>query len=97
MDPKIGPDSGPVIRILLKPDLEAQFWVPKTDPKLGPKIVQKIKQVVGKSTHKKSTQGGQKMPDERKPGRLEIIILWVQALACFPSSRFHIAAKANTF
>ena len=30
-------------RILLKPDSEAQFWVPKTEPKMGPKIEQKSK------------------------------------------------------
>jgi len=69
MDPKIGPDSGPVIRILLKPDLEAQFWVPKKDPKLGPKIVQKNKQVVGKSTHTKNRpKGGKKCPTKESQG-----------------------------
>ena len=41
MDPKMGLSFGPTIRILLKPDFEAQFWVPKTGPKMGPKIEQK--------------------------------------------------------
>ena len=46
MDPKMGLSFGPTTRILLKPDSEAQFWVPKTDPKMGPKIEQKSKKQV---------------------------------------------------
>ena len=37
MDPKMGPIFGLTIRILLKTDSEAQFWVPKVDPKMAPK------------------------------------------------------------
>ena len=98
MDPKMGLSFGPTIRILLKPDSEAQFWVPKTDPKMGPKIEQKNQKKLEETREKKrAAKGTQKGPHTRKPGHLEIIILWVHTLACFPKSRLQVAAEVHTY
>ena len=39
----------------------------------------------------------QKGPRARKPQHLEITILWVHILACFPNSCLQVAAKVNTY
>ena len=94
--PKMGPSFGATIRILLTPDSEAQFWVPKTEPKIGPKIEQKFEKI-GKTPPKSRPKGAKNSPAKKKLGHLEIAILWVHVLACFPKSRFHVAAKVHTY
>ena len=47
-----------VLRILLKPELEAHFWDLFWDPKLGPKIDQKRKKAANNSEN--LDQGGSK-------------------------------------
>ena len=95
MDPKMCPTFASTIRILLKSESEAHFWVHFWSPKLGPKSEQKKQKNEGKHT-KKLAQGNRKGPHKRKPGHLEITILWVRILACFPNSCFHVSVKVRT-
>ena len=54
------------------------------------KFPEKNPKKVGPSTQKKTRR-------KIKPRRLEISILWVHVLACFPKGRFHLAAKVHAY
>ena len=96
-DPKMGPAFAPTIRILLKPESEAHLWVHFWDPKMGTKIEQKCENFLERILKKSARVPKKKTRRKIKPRRLEISILWVHVLACFPKSRFHLAAKVHAY
>ena len=65
-DPKMGPAFAPTIRILLKPESEAHFWVCFWDSKMGPEIEQKFENFLERIPKKSARAPKKKDPQKNK-------------------------------
>ena len=65
-DPKMGPAFAPTIRILLKPESEAHFWVRFWDSKMGPEIEQKFENFLERILKKSARAPKKKDPRKNK-------------------------------